>query len=248
MVAATTLSGRLASAVKNGLVIPQFTGDVISQLEDAAEEFSLAPDEWIDVKRLPAGVVDLPSLINHLRAIQNQLGSRPSDVKTADWDVAKSGSLRLYKLAVCCITGLVSYIDASPIWNVSIKVFVAACMMHAKANAPGNLAAKGKTLWTKTFEDGSPRTVSVMTALVFLCHGSSTGVGAPPAPPATGSQKTGAQAQTSTTGSSAPPASTQAPAVGTTTTSTQQPAAQAPAPATAPQPKTKGGSGKTSSK
>lgn len=155
-------------ALSSGPMDP-FSAATIGLLQDAKDEFVLAPDLYVDVARLPPGVTTLPLLISHLRAIKEKMKSRPNGIKTADWDVAKSGELRQYKLYVCCIHSLCDYVSGSPDYSMSVAPFVANSLVHAKGNVPTGLSKGGKELWENTFGPDGTRTVAVMTSLVFFC-------------------------------------------------------------------------------
>jgi len=45
------------------------------ELTDLCDEFNLAPDEWVDVKRLPVTVVDLTTLKAHLISIRDTIAT-----------------------------------------------------------------------------------------------------------------------------------------------------------------------------
>jgi len=187
MVINTALKASVVSAVGRQSQLPTFSAEVLKLLVDAAEEFELSPDEFIDVIRLPSSVVTLPALIDHLRSTKVKLEERDSKVKNEDWDVAKAGLLRQYKLFACSLKALTVYLADSPVYNVPISVFTAEVIKHAVANKPATLAKNGKILWEKTFEDGTPRTVAVMRTIIYLClkeTNSPTSAAPPPPPPA----------------------------------------------------------------
>jgi len=156
--------------------------DVRDLLSDATVEFALAPDAFIDVSRLPVSVTNLSTLIDYLRTIQQKLAKRDNKVKTEDWDVAKSGELRLYKFYVCAIHALSNYIESMPAVNVTHAVFAQAVATHASGNPPADLAENGAKLWKQTFNGNQPRTISVIMSLLYFCHREANPGG--PAPPA----------------------------------------------------------------
>jgi hypothetical protein len=170
MVTAVSLKERVISAAQVSGATASFSPGVYEKLRKASEDFSLAPDEFVDVNRLPPGVNDLDSLFNHLRSIKVKLQNRDQKTKNADWDVAKDGSLRQYKLFACALNALHDYVGGSPNYNVNLTAFVDAACLHARSNAPSDLAKNGKILWEKTFEAGTPRTVAVMKTIVYFCQ------------------------------------------------------------------------------
>jgi hypothetical protein len=153
----------------------------LAALAEAVEEFNLAPDIWVDVKRLPATVQDLPTLIAYLRTIKAELSDPTDETKT-------SGRLRLYKLFVCCIHGLHAFLvqRPAPAHGVAPAAFAAAASAHAGANPPQGLSPKGVALWTATFRGNPPRTMSCLLVLIMFMETASApapagggGAGAP---------------------------------------------------------------------
>jgi hypothetical protein len=158
----TTPVGNLSTAVRDAV-------------RNAVAKFPLAPDESADVKRLPTTVTSFTSLVTHLEAIQNKIKSRDNKVKTEDWDVAKSGDLKLYKLTVCCIHALSTYLSGTPNYTLTPAGFKDACLTSARANAPEGMSQKATTLWNKTFEVGNPRVAVLMIVIILLCSTESQG-------------------------------------------------------------------------
>jgi hypothetical protein len=147
------------------------TDHVKGLLESAALKFNLAPDLYVDVGRLPASVTDFPALVTFLGEIQDKLAKKDNSVKNEEWETAKSGELRLYKLYVCCIHALSTYAGqaTAPPTNVPASTYATAACTHARTNVPGTLAGKAKILWEKTFASEAGRTVKVMVSLLYLC-------------------------------------------------------------------------------
>jgi hypothetical protein len=171
-----------AAANRSGPV-GAFSPVIVAELTGASEEFPLAPDEFVDVGRLPPGVTTFATLIDYLRSIKSKLTNRDNSVENKDWDVAKSGELRLYKLFVCVIHALDSYINGTPDYNVNIIAFSNAVIMHGRATKPDGLAKKGAILWEKTFASDQPRTVAVTRTVIYLCMRQTRAPPPPPAPP-----------------------------------------------------------------
>lgn len=164
-------------------VVGSIAAPTVAKLYDAKEEFALAPDEYIDVGRLPPVVVGLDSLITYLRSVKAKLSARDNKVKTEDWEVAKSGELKLYKLFTCCIHGLHYYISSSPDESISLTDYTKAVISAALAHAPSGLSASGTTLWQKTFDQTYPRTQAVMRTLIVFCkEDTAANASATPAP------------------------------------------------------------------
>jgi hypothetical protein len=171
MVAASSLKDLVIAAASKSGRLPKFDDETLQKLADASTEFALAPDEFIDVGRLPPAVQTLDALIDHLKTIKVKLLGRDAEVLNKNWDVAKEGSLRLYKLFACCIAALQIYVSQTPYPStvVTMGVFAENCCAHARIDKPPGLANKGAKLWEKTFEQGTSRTLAVMKALIFFC-------------------------------------------------------------------------------
>jgi hypothetical protein len=152
--------------------VSAFAVQVTKELTDAVSDFDLAPDPFIETARLPSGVIDLKSLIDYLKSVKLKLSKRENGVATVDWDVAKSGELRLYKVFACCIHALAGYLAGQVDWTLEFKEFVNVVVSHGRVNPPENLSQSGQTMWTKTFEQPCPRTIASMTTLVYLCSAS----------------------------------------------------------------------------
>lgn len=170
MVEAKDLKGRVISYIGAGGKIGHFSDSTKKKLVDAKALFELAPDEYIDTGRLPSSVTSLSTLVDYLKTIKEKLAKRDNAVENKDWNVAKSGQLRLYKLFVCNIHALSDYAsDDSANFQVAAGVLAVAACGFGKANPPVGLSAKGKTMWDKTYGDSQPRTIATMKTLVFLC-------------------------------------------------------------------------------
>jgi hypothetical protein len=140
-------------------------------LDQAVLQFNLAPDLFVDVGRLPASVQNLPALITYLKEIQAKLSKKDNKTKTDEWEVAKSGELRLYKLYVCCLHALREWGKTSPSWPKTTNAAGVATLVctHARTTVPSTLGGKAKILWEKTFASEAGRTVKVMISILYLC-------------------------------------------------------------------------------
>lgn len=146
-----------------------FGPQIADMLRDAAAEFALAPDDWQDVKRLPDGVTNLSSLIDHLRNLKDQLSKKDPKQKMEDFDMTKKGLVRQYKVFCCAIHAVSGYLQGNPDYAVSASVFAAAVITRARGNEPTGMAEAGKTMWSKTFEPTNARTLSVVKTVIYLC-------------------------------------------------------------------------------
>jgi len=147
-----------------------FTDAVKATLSDAVLKFNLAPDLFVDIGRLPPKVTDFATLVAFLGEIQDLLSKKDNKTKNEDWEVAKDGRLRLYKLYVCCIHALHAYVTTAtpPSYAVTPRAMATNTCNHARSNVPEDLGGKAKILWEKTFASGNPRTVKVMLSVIYF--------------------------------------------------------------------------------
>jgi hypothetical protein len=140
----------------------------ISYLTDVAKDFNLGPDASIDITRLPTNVVDLESLIAFLRSVKDMLAKRDNKTKTEDWDVAKQGTLKQYKVFVCCIHTLLHYLGTNPVFDTTISQFAEAAVAVAPAAKPLTMSSGGQKMWDNTIGVNFPRSVMCMKLLVYF--------------------------------------------------------------------------------
>lgn len=165
-----------AKQVKSGRPMTEPTAVWLEALRSATEEFNLAPDDWIDVKRLPPAITTLSELVNYLKGVRTEL-EKPSQ------ETMESGRLRLYKLFVCCIHGLHGYLTAAPEFDVDTSAFASSAMVYAKGHPPPGLSNNGQKLWGKTFESESGRPYSCMCALIAFLQSDGADSRPPPSKP-----------------------------------------------------------------
>lgn len=163
------LKNQVLEYMKNPSNLATLDQGIKEKITAACDRFNLAPDVLVDIKRLPISVQTLDNLFDYLETIQERLANRNPSVKTEDWDVAKSGQLRQYKLYVCAIHALSGFLnDKSATCDDSTKL-PEAIMDHARTHPVGGLSTHGKTMWGKTFEDGQHRTLMVISSLLYFC-------------------------------------------------------------------------------
>lgn len=152
-------------------------------LLDAVVEFQLAPDDLVDTGRLPSTVIDLNSLVSYLGQIKDEISRRDSSVATKDWEAAKQGRLRLYKVFVCAIHALAGYMSNGFNEDASLSKHASQAVAYAKAHPPERLSTSGQTLWTKTFDDNSARAAGAIRTLLYLATQTAEPTTAPPPAP-----------------------------------------------------------------
>jgi hypothetical protein len=136
-------------------------------LFQAKRDFNLAPDDFVDVARTPSSVRDFAGLVGHLRLIQRELADPTEQTKT-------SGRLRYYKVMTCCINALASYceVHGREVQDMTMLALRDAVMTHARSNPPPSLSTSGKVLWDRTFEQGSGRTSTALSMVLYLINSS----------------------------------------------------------------------------
>jgi hypothetical protein len=145
---------------------------VLDMLIEAKKAFELAPDESIDIGRLPPNITDFETLVTYLKTIKDRIGNRPSGVKNEDWELAKSGELKIYKLFVCCIHAVNSYVNNVSNFDGTKRLddVTTDVINNAPTAAPEGLSENGRKLWAATFSGAVPRTRAVMKTLIYLLH------------------------------------------------------------------------------
>jgi hypothetical protein len=94
------------------------------------------------------------------------------------------GSLKLYKLSVCCLHAITAWHTARGITTGTIQALVNSICDHASRNTPPELGQGGGKLWSATFGGGVSRTKSILA--LILNYATAPPPGNPPAmPPAT---------------------------------------------------------------
>lgn len=152
---------REAVATAASGTIGALQADFLTKLQSAAAEFVMAPDPYVDVSRLPPGVSDLDTLFIELRNTQRAI----TENKVA---AEKEGKVRSYKLYVCAIHAIASYVGGNPRPTGTYNEVAMATMRHAADNAPPGMSSGGRTLWEKTFTTDSARTKAVVISVYFL--------------------------------------------------------------------------------
>lgn len=148
-----------------------YEGDLATlseSLEEFDVDFNLGPDAFADVKRMPATVRTIDDLMDYLMVLKGRISQRPSLVPTADWDVAKSGDLKLYKMYVCCGMALKRFLTANAGF-VGTPSDIANAVIRSSTNTRElNLSDSGMKLWTAVFGNGSIRAKSVILHYLSL--------------------------------------------------------------------------------
>ena len=139
--------------------------EFLEYLGGLVEEFNIAPDVWIDVKRLPVSVNSWQSLSAYMRGLRAQVENKTEAIQAA-------GLVKLYKLLLCCIHGLHGYLRATdgPTYPISKGDMIFNAMRHANVHPPAGLSEKALKLWRATFEGSPARPTCIMATLVYLMY------------------------------------------------------------------------------
>lgn len=150
--------------------VGNLTPETLAKVASAVDLFPLAPDEYVDVKRIPKNIMTFQSLMDYLKEIQGKIRTRPPSVSNQEWEVAQKGELKLYKLLVCGLHAISAYTAQNPVPNLDLPVTQVsdATIIHAATHAPAGLSQSGTTLWRATFSGAVPRTKACMNTLYFL--------------------------------------------------------------------------------
>ena len=164
------LSAALKIFIDQTSHVGNLSQETLAKITSAVDLFPLAPDEYVDVKRIPAGIVTFEGLMDHLKSIQAKIRTRPPSVSNQEWEVAQKGELKLYKLLVCGIHAISAYTAQNPAPNLDLPLTQVsdATIMYATTNAPAGLSQSGTKLWSATFSGAVPRTKACMNALYYL--------------------------------------------------------------------------------
>jgi len=207
----------LVAQVRQGLTEQasiSLNADSVKAVTDSLVEFNLQADDAIDVKRLPREVINLKTFLDHLRGIKRTIeadnlagnsytrdrqghieGNRPSYML--------DGSLKQYKLGVCCLHGIGAWRAANSQFSGSLTAHVDAVVLHATSNAPTGLGQGGTKLWNSTFSAAASRTKMFLALILgFMVQTPDHDPNAPP-PPQNPPASSATAAPTTTTTTSA---------------------------------------------
>jgi hypothetical protein len=153
------------------------TQETLDKVRSAAELFPLAPDEYVDVKRLPGNIRTFQGLIDYLKTIQAKIRTRPPGVSNQEWEVAQKGELKLYKLLVCGIHAISAYTAQTPGPDLYLPLSQVsdATILYAATRAPAGLSQSGTKLWSATFSGAVPRTRACVNTIYYLLSRDSEG-------------------------------------------------------------------------
>jgi len=183
----TTNNLTLATAVKTAM---DATGNItlnavaVQAVKDSLLEFNIQADDAVDIKRLPPLVTDLVTFLEHLRGIKAMIEADNLAGNTITRDKNNQiegkapvymldGSLKRYKLAVCCLHAISAWRDGAvgAAFTGSLSQHAAAVLAHASMNPPANLGQGGGKLWNATFANTASRTKMFLAAILRFMIG-----------------------------------------------------------------------------
>lgn len=145
---------------------------LLGSLEGIVGDFNIGCETHVDVARIPATVVSIATLSAHLKETKAKLAARPSNVKNVDFEIAKAGLLKQYKMYACALSAMVRWSrreTASEFVGTS-KALVNRIIEWGKENPEPTLGSDGKKMWTGTFSGNEARLKSVMCHILALVY------------------------------------------------------------------------------
>lgn len=134
------------------------------------DDFNLSSDPFADVSRLPKSVNSYKTLIAHLKNLKVQISKKPQDIANKDFELAKSGMLKQYKLFACALSAMKRWSgrDSSKEISGTRKAHARRIVEWAKDNVEDTMSSNGKTMWKAAFSQNSDRMVSIVMLIIAL--------------------------------------------------------------------------------
>jgi len=140
---------------------PQYSAALGQELTNAAAEFSLGPEVYVDIGRLPVDIVTLSGLWDYLRTLRTRIGQNPDQLRP-------TGYIRQYKTFVLAVHCLANYWSTKTGREATVQAFADSAMRRARENVPQDLSEGGRRLWNASFLENNIRMRSVISAVLFL--------------------------------------------------------------------------------
>jgi hypothetical protein len=136
--------------------------------------YRITSDNYTDVKRIPAEVNTLVKLREHIDTLHAAIAAGKKE------DLQKNGTLRSYKVIVCCVHMLAVATAADNAWvvtheNHSLNQIAEETMAYAAANPPADIGRDASTLWKKTCDDTNLRVKNLLIAILQMCPTNAAG-------------------------------------------------------------------------
>lgn len=122
--------------------------------------YSLGPDDYADIKRLPPACTTAGELAAYLATLHTRIGTQAAASKT-------NGDLRTYKnliIAIHAILGAIAELGDARTYHAHAD----AVLIHACAHVPPNLANEAQKLWMSTFGTRTSRIRVVIIMILSL--------------------------------------------------------------------------------
>jgi len=187
-----SLAKQVSDAIKSNDVIT-INNASLKAVKDSLVEFNLQADDAIDVKRLPKEIINLNTFLDHLRGIKGQIEAdnlagnsyqrdRQGHIEGTRPSYMLDGSLKRYKLGVCCLHAISTWSDSSTTVIGPLRDHIDSCFGHASSNPPEGLGTGGAKLWTSTFSPTAPRTKVFLGLIMGFMTKAPDDTGVAPAP------------------------------------------------------------------
>jgi hypothetical protein len=130
--------------------------------------YRITSDNFTDVKRIPAAVTSLAELRLHIDTMHTAIANGEKEA------LQKAGTLRSYKVIVCCVHMLAVQLAAVGGWVAanagrSLNAIAIGTMTYARGNAPADLGRDAAKLWAATCDATNLRVKHMLIAILQLC-------------------------------------------------------------------------------
>lgn len=130
--------------------------------------YCITSDNYTDVKRIPATVTTLPLLREWIDTLHAAIAAGEKE------EMQKNGTLRSYKVTVCCVHMMAVTMDVTTGWwtdhaNHSLGSLAKKIMAQALENEPDDLGANAKKLWKATCNSDNTRVKNMLVAILQMC-------------------------------------------------------------------------------
>jgi hypothetical protein len=138
--------------------------------------YQITSDNYTDVKRIPRTVTTLEKLREHIDELHAKIGSGEKE------ELQKAGTLRSYKVIVCCIHMLAIFMTGGAAWVTahaghSLKNIATLTMTHARTNVPADIGRDAAKLWNASCDATNLRIQNMLIAILQLCPAAAPVVG-----------------------------------------------------------------------
>jgi hypothetical protein len=158
------LALQVQSAVSSVTEIDYGTTGLKAFLGEAMTQFSLGPDEYTDLKRMPQGISSLDDLMSYLKSAQDKIADDPELART-------DGSLRTYKNLVLAIHACHDYFTKEGAIAKGKNADIAdKICRQAVASSNADLGTGATKMWQAVFTGKCLRVRRVISFLLLLAQ------------------------------------------------------------------------------